>query len=213
MHLTREPTTPDSKKTKLALDTKRLDAARHSLDMGAVVPDDTPYRADIIQLLNDSLATELVCVLRYKRHHFTAHGMSSPAISLVTTDDWEITVLEVIRGEEAWNMALATNQFNEAPAEGMEYIVAKVHVRYIGTEDEAAALDGTFFKSTGSASVLYDAPPIVDPEPQLEAYLYPGGEFEGWITVQVAVGETGVMLVFEPWFDFSGDNKRFIALE
>ena len=71
----------DSKKTKLALDPKRIDAARHSLDMGAVVPDDTPYRADIIQLLNDSLATELVCVLRYKRHHFTATGLESPAIA------------------------------------------------------------------------------------------------------------------------------------
>src|SRR5690606_3869627 len=33
------------------------------------------------QLLNDSLATELVCVLRYKRHHFTATGLESPAIA------------------------------------------------------------------------------------------------------------------------------------
>jgi bacterioferritin len=31
--------------------------------------------------LNDSLATELVCVLRYKRHHFTAQGMASPKIA------------------------------------------------------------------------------------------------------------------------------------
>lgn len=33
------------------------------------------------KLLNDALATELVCVLRYKRHHFTADGMESPAIA------------------------------------------------------------------------------------------------------------------------------------
>ena len=36
---------------------------------------------DIIKLLNDSLATELVCVLRYKRHHYMADGLSSPAIA------------------------------------------------------------------------------------------------------------------------------------
>ena len=35
----------------------------------------------MIRLLNDALATELVCVLRYKRHYFTAHGLNSPRIA------------------------------------------------------------------------------------------------------------------------------------
>ena len=64
----------------LVLDQKRLDAAKRSLDKGAVLPD-SPHRKDIIKLLNDSLATELVCILRYKRHHFTATGLESPAIA------------------------------------------------------------------------------------------------------------------------------------
>ena len=34
-----------------------------------------------MKLLNDALATELVCVLRYKRHHFMASGASSPKIA------------------------------------------------------------------------------------------------------------------------------------
>lgn len=68
-------------KEHLALDMKRLEAAKKSLDQGAVTPDFGPWRKDIIQLLNDSLATELVCVLRYKRHHFTATGLESPAIA------------------------------------------------------------------------------------------------------------------------------------
>lgn len=71
----------DKSRTPLALDTKRLDAAKKSLEEGAVLPDDSPYREDIIRLLNDSLATELVCILRYKRHHFTATGLESPAIA------------------------------------------------------------------------------------------------------------------------------------
>jgi bacterioferritin len=69
------------KKNKLILDQKRLDSAKRSLDKGAVLSDIEPYREDIIKLLNDSLATELVCVLRYKRHHFTASGLESPAIA------------------------------------------------------------------------------------------------------------------------------------
>ena len=65
----------------MTLDETALEAARHSLDAGAVTPSYGPWRADIIKLLNDSLATELVCVLRYKRHHFTADGLASPKIA------------------------------------------------------------------------------------------------------------------------------------
>jgi len=65
----------------LRLDAAALDAARKNAEQGPVTPGFGPWRDDIVQLLNDALATELVCVLRYKRHHFTAHGMSSPAIA------------------------------------------------------------------------------------------------------------------------------------
>ena len=65
----------------MALDNAALDAARHSLDAGAVTPELGPWREEIVKLLNDSLATELVCVLRYKRHHFTAVGLASPKIA------------------------------------------------------------------------------------------------------------------------------------
>lgn len=65
----------------MALDEAAIAAARSSLDDGAVTPAYGPHRDAIIKLLNDSLATELVCVLRYKRHYFMASGMSSPAIA------------------------------------------------------------------------------------------------------------------------------------
>jgi bacterioferritin len=71
----------EATETQMILDESAIDAARHSLDQGAVTPNYGPWRKDIIKLLNDSLATELVCVLRYKRHHFTAVGMSSPKIA------------------------------------------------------------------------------------------------------------------------------------
>jgi len=66
---------------RLALNEAAIESARHSLDQGAVTPHYGPWREDVIRLLNDSLATELVCVLRYKRHHFTAAGLASPKIA------------------------------------------------------------------------------------------------------------------------------------
>lgn len=65
----------------MRLDEAAIDAARHSLGQGAVTRHYGPWRKDVIKLLNDALATELVCVLRYRRHHFTAHGLASPKIA------------------------------------------------------------------------------------------------------------------------------------
>ena len=67
--------------SKLQLDEGALEAAKRSLDQGAVTPSYGPWREDIIDLLNGALATELVCILRYKRHHFTAKGLASPKIA------------------------------------------------------------------------------------------------------------------------------------
>ena len=62
-------------------DTKTLrQRARQHVEEGAVT---TGYAADkevVIQLLNEALATELVCVLRYKRHYFMAKGINSESV-------------------------------------------------------------------------------------------------------------------------------------
>ena len=74
-----QPASNDS--GSMVLDNAAIEAARRSLDKGAVNPSYGPWREDIIKLLNDSLATEWVCVLRYRRHHFTAQGLASPKIA------------------------------------------------------------------------------------------------------------------------------------
>lgn len=66
---------------ELSIDQKGVTAARTHLNDGAITPAYGPHRDAIVKLLNDSLATELVCVLRYKRHHFMASGLSSPKIA------------------------------------------------------------------------------------------------------------------------------------
>ena len=70
-----------SSKPRLALNADAIQAAKQSIGDGAVTPTYGPWREDIVKLLNDALATELVCVLRYKRHYFTAHGIASPRIA------------------------------------------------------------------------------------------------------------------------------------
>ena len=62
------------------IETLRKRARQHIMD-GAVTPG---YRADaktVIKLLNEALATEIVCVLRYKRHHFMAAGIHAQPVA------------------------------------------------------------------------------------------------------------------------------------
>jgi len=62
------------------IDTAAIRAAAKNMDDGAVT---AGYRGDrklVINLLNGALATELVCVLRYKRHHYTVAGRENGPI-------------------------------------------------------------------------------------------------------------------------------------
>jgi bacterioferritin len=54
--------------------------ARQSISDGAVTPSYGADREAVLELLNHALATELVCVLRYKHHYFVAEGLPAEAI-------------------------------------------------------------------------------------------------------------------------------------
>lgn len=62
-------------------DRKTLRAnARKSIEDGAITPTYSADRKAVIKLLNDALATEWVCVLRYYRHYHMAKGMLADAV-------------------------------------------------------------------------------------------------------------------------------------
>ncbi|RVU13891.1 bacterioferritin [Pseudomonas syringae pv. syringae] len=51
--------------------------ARQNVEDGAVTQGYSADRETVLRLLNESLATELVCVLRYKRHYYMASGLKA----------------------------------------------------------------------------------------------------------------------------------------
>src|SRR5947207_3389599 len=55
--------------------------AREHMEMGAVTTAYTADRDAVIRILNEVLATEIVCVLRYKRHYFMASGIHAKAVA------------------------------------------------------------------------------------------------------------------------------------
>jgi bacterioferritin len=57
------------------------DRARQHMEQGAVTPGYKGDRETVLKILNESLATEIVCVLRYKRHFFMASGINAQSVA------------------------------------------------------------------------------------------------------------------------------------
>jgi bacterioferritin len=57
------------------------DRARKHIEEGAVTPSYGVNRETAIKVLNEALATEIVCVLRYRRHHFMASGIHAKGVA------------------------------------------------------------------------------------------------------------------------------------
>jgi bacterioferritin len=55
--------------------------ARKHIENGAVTDGYTADRETVVKILNEALATEIVCVLRYKRHYFMASGIHAESVA------------------------------------------------------------------------------------------------------------------------------------
>ena len=55
--------------------------ARQHIEQGAVTAGYRADRATVVKILNDALATEIVCVLRYKRHYYMAAGINAQSVA------------------------------------------------------------------------------------------------------------------------------------
>jgi bacterioferritin len=55
--------------------------ARKHIEQGAVTEGYSADRETVIKVLNEALATEIVCVLRYKRHYFMATGINAESVA------------------------------------------------------------------------------------------------------------------------------------
>jgi len=63
-------------------DVKMLrERARKHIEHGAVTAGYGADRDTVVRLLNEALATEIVCVLRYRRHHFMASGINAESVA------------------------------------------------------------------------------------------------------------------------------------
>ena len=122
------PPTPNS-----VLNAQAIEAASRDLALGSVTPRQAACRQDVVKLLNDALATELVCVLRYKRHHFTAAGQASAKIAQ------EFMVHARQEALHADRLARRIVQLNGSPDFSPESLTRRSHAPFAGRHPERGA--------------------------------------------------------------------------
>src|ERR1700693_4467171 len=105
-------------------DLKKIRAqARMHMEAGAVTDAYLADRKQVIAVLNDVLATEMVCVLRYKRHFFMARGINAESVKAEFLQhvkdeqqhaDWVAERIVQLNGEPNFNPeGLATRSHSE----------------------------------------------------------------------------------------------------
>lgn len=98
--------------------------AREHIEKGAVTESYRGEPAKIIELLNIALATELICVLRYKRHYYMAQGIHAEAVK---AEFLEHAQEEQMHADE---IAERIVQLGGAPDFNPEHLTLKSHSEY-----------------------------------------------------------------------------------
>jgi bacterioferritin len=126
--------------SEFVADLKKIkERARAHMERGAVTEN---YKADLkaaIKVLNDVLATEIVCVLRYKRHYFMASGINS--------DGAKAEFLQHATEEQQHADWIATRitQLNGAPNFNPEGLASRSHSEYAEGTDLTSMLKEDLF--------------------------------------------------------------------
>jgi bacterioferritin len=99
--------------------------ARQHIENGAVTQGYQADRDTVIRILNDALATEIVCVLRYKRHYFMATGINAQSVAQ--------EFLEHAQEEQAHADQIAERivQLGGAPNFSPEGLLSRSHSEYV----------------------------------------------------------------------------------
>lgn len=123
---------PENKMGKL--DKQAIRAAAANTEDGAVSSGYQGDREGIVAMLNEALATELVCVMRYKRHYYTASGLENTPI--------KEEFLEHAKEEEAHADMIAERivQLNGEPDFNPATLVERSHAEYDDSSDIRAMI-------------------------------------------------------------------------
>jgi len=114
--------------------------------------------------------------------------------------DAKITVVQVVRGEKAWEMLRAISTSNPPAKAGLEYVLARVRFEFSARTSPSHynyTIDETQFTAMRADGTAYAPASIAEqPMPDLQGTLKPGTSLEGWITFAVPKIDRRPLMLF-----------------
>lgn len=109
--------------------------AREHMERGAVTDSYTLDRETVLKLLNEALATEIVCVLRYKSHYYLASGINAKSVAA--------EFLEHASEEQghADRIAERITQLDGTPNFSPEGLSSRAHSEFVAPDELAAMIE------------------------------------------------------------------------
>ena len=125
--------------------------------------------------------------------------------------DTTITVFETVRGAEAMNRLKAASPSNGAPAEGFEYVLARIKFELKGravSDKLPFDLGDAPLQWVALSSQLIEYPrvSVTVPKPAMAGVVKPGQAVEGWVAFAVDRKDSKPVMVFDP--DTGGATGR-----
>ena len=139
-----------------------------------------------------------------------------PVGTAAVTSTFSLEIVEASTGDAAFGRMKAAKSWNPDPAEGMEFFLFKVRAQNISSSSSPSSISGSQFSADGFldtlATMIAESAVVTGgsrrdsamysfslelPGDRLEATLFPGASFEGWVLLEVPIG-TAPLVVYDP---------------
>jgi hypothetical protein len=113
--------------------------------------------------------------------------------------DMKITLLEVLRGEEAWKLIQEADSSNKPALAGTEYVLVRIRFEYYARGTPGLCVHPLIpdhFTAYSANGEGYETVSVVTPKPELRKELKSGDSFEGWIAFAVAKKDKAPLMYY-----------------
>lgn len=113
--------------------------------------------------------------------------------------DMKITLLEVLRGEEAWKRLQAVDASNKPAESGFEYLLARVKFEYQARQIPGLCmhpLAPNQFTAYNAKGEDYAPVSVIPPKPEMRKELKSGDSVEGWLVFAVSKADLAPLMSF-----------------
>lgn len=132
--------------------------------------------------------------------------------------NWSLTVIEAFRGEQADVMLKADNPNYTAPAQGQEYAVLHIQLKYLNPQDLPATAGMNNFYAVDASGFNLETGYFYPPQGEmwLSGTYLPGAEIDAQVPLTLPQGTAPVLIVFAPdvyQYNSSEENMRYFLLK